>query len=65
MYAHGLIYLFLCAKAGLAGVRRELPFCLNHVVVDPPHCTMEVCSSAPPRQTEVAICALGSFWLGA
>ena len=65
MYGRGLIYLYLCDEAGWAGVRRELPFCPDHVVVSQPHCTMEVCISAPPRQTEVAICALGSFWLGA
>ena len=65
MYDRGLIYLYLCTEAGLAGVRHELPFCLDHVVVGQPHCTMEVCIPAPPRQTEVAICALGSFWLGA
>ena len=65
MYAHGLIYLCLCAEAGLAGVRHELLFCLDHVVVGQPHCTMEACSFVPPRQTEVAVCALGSFWLGA
>ena len=61
MYDHGLIYLYLCAEAGLAGVRRELSFCPDQVVVDQPHCTMEVCILAPPRQTEVAICTLGSF----
>ena len=64
MYDRGLIYLYWCAEAGLAGVRRELLFCLDQVVVSQPHCTMEVCIPAPPRQTEVAICALGSFWLG-
>ena len=65
MYGRGLIYLYLCDEAGRAGVRRELPFCPDHVVVGRPHCTMEVCIPAPPRQTKVAICALGSFWLGA
>ena len=33
MYNRGLICLYLCAEAGLAGVLRELPFCLDHVVV--------------------------------
>ena len=65
MYGRGLIYLYLWTETGLAGVRCDLPFCLAHVVVSQPHCTMEVCSLAPPRQTKVAICALGSFWLGA
>ena len=65
MYDRGLIYLYMSAEAGLASVRRELSFCLDHMVVGQPHFTMEVCSSAPPRQTEVAICALGRFWLGA
>ena len=65
MRDRGLICLYLCAEAGLASVRRELPFCLDHVVVGQPHCTMVVCIPAPPRQTEVAICALGNFWLGA
>ena len=65
MYDRGLIYLYLCAEVGLAGVQCELLFCLDHVVVGQPHCMMEVCIPAPPRQTEVAICALGSFWLGA
>ena len=65
MYGRGLIYLYLCDEAGQAGVRRELPFCPDHVVVGQPHWTMVVCIPAPPRQTEVSICALGSFWLGA
>ena len=65
MYDHGLIYLCLCTEVGLASVRRDLPFCLDHMVVGQPHCMMEVCSSAPPRQTKIAICALGRFWLGA
>ena len=43
MYDHGLIYLCVCADAGLADVRRELLFCLDHVVVGQPHCRMEVC----------------------
>ena len=65
MYDCGIIYLCLCDEAVLAGVRREVPFCPDHVVVGQPHCAMVVCIPAPPRQTEVAICALGSFWLGA
>ena len=65
MYDRRLIYLYLCDEAGLVGVRRELSFCLDHVVVGQPHCTMEVCILAPPRQTEVAIWALGNFLLGA
>ena len=65
MYGCGLIYPYLCDDAGRAGVRRELPFCPDHVVVGQLHCMMVVCIMAPPRQTEVAICALGSFWLGA
>ena len=65
MYGRGLIYLYLCDEAGRAGVWRELRFCPDHVVVGQPHCTMVVCVSAPPRQTEVAIYALCSFWLGA
>ena len=64
MCDRGLICLYLCAEAGLAGVLRELPFCLDHVVVGQPHYRMEVCIPAPPRQAEVAICGLGSFWLG-
>ena len=51
MYDRGLIYLYLCDEAGLAGVRRELLFCPDHVVVSQPHYTMEVCIAAPPRQT--------------
>ena len=54
MYDCGLICLYLCTEAGLAGVRRELSFCLDHVVVAQPHCTMQVCSSAPPHETGVA-----------
>ena len=65
MYDHRLIYLYLFVEAGLDGVRRELSFCLGHVVAGQPYYTMEVCISAPPHQTKVAICALGSFWLGA
>ena len=66
MYGRGLIYLYLCNETGGgAGVRCELPFFPDHVVVSRLHCTMVVCIPAPPRQTEVAICALGSFWLGA
>ena len=41
MYGNGLIYLYLCAEVGLAGVQCELLFCLDHVVVGQPHCTME------------------------
>ena len=65
MYDRGLIYLCLCDEAVLAGVRCEVPFCPDHLVVGQPHCTMEECIPAPPRQTKVAICDLGSFWLGA
>ena len=61
MYDRRLIYLYLCDEAGLASVQRELPFCLGHVVAGLPHCTIGGCISAPPRQTEVAICALGNF----
>ena len=65
MYGRGLIYLYLWDEAGRAGVRRELQFCPDQMVVGQPHCTMVVCIPVPPCQTEVAICALGSFWLGA
>ena len=65
MYGRGLIYLYLSDEAGWAGFRHELPFCPDHVVVSRPYCAMVVCTPVPPRRTEVAICALGSFWLGA
>ena len=64
MYGRGLIYLYLCDEAGRANVQRDLPFCPDHVVVGQPCCTMVVWIPAPPHQTEVAICALGRFWLG-
>ena len=61
MCDHGLIYLYLCIEVWLAGVWHELSFCLDHVVVGQPHCTMEVCIPAAPRQIEVAICAWVAF----
>ena len=64
MYGRGRIYLCLSDVAGRAGVRRELSFCPDHVVVGQPHCMMVVCIPVPPRQTNVAICILGNFWLG-
>ena len=65
MYGRGLIYLCLSDEARRAGVRHELMFCPNHMVVGRPYCAMVVCTPAPPRRTKVAICALGSIWLGA
>ena len=65
MYGCGLIYLYLSDEAGWAGVWHELPFCPERMMVGRPYCAMMVCTPAPPRQTEVAICVLGSFWLGA
>ena len=65
MYVRGRIYPCLSDEAGRAGVRHELPFCPDHAVVGQPHCMMVVYILALPRQTEVAIYALGSFWLGA
>ena len=65
MYGRGLIYLCLSDEAGRAVVRHELSFCPDHVVVGQPHYMMEVCILTPPRQTKIAICVLGSFWLGA
>ena len=65
MYNRELFYLCLYGEVERAGGRLGLPLCLDHVVVGQPHCTMVVCIPAPPRQTKVAICALGSFWLGA
>ena len=65
MYGRGLIYLCLSDEAGRAVVRHELSFCPDHVVVGRPYCAMAVCTPAPPRQTKVAICDFGSFWLGA
>ena len=65
MYDRELIYLCLCDEAGQAGIRLELLLYPDHMVVGQPHCAMVVYTLAPPRRTEVAICALGSFWLGA
>ena len=65
MYGRGLIYPYLCNEAGRAGVRCELPFYPDHVVVGQPHCAMVVCALVPRHRTKVAICASGSFWLGA
>ena len=64
MCDHELFYLCLYNEAGRAGVRLELPLYPNHVVVGQPHCVMMVRAPAPHHRTEVAICALGSFWLG-
>ena len=63
MYGRGLIYLYLCSDAGRVGVRREMPFCPDHVVVDQPHCMMLVRDLAPHHRTKVEICASGNFWL--
>ena len=65
MYDPELFCLYFFVAVGLAVVLPELPFYPDRVVVGQLHCMMEVCIPAPPRQTEVAICALGSFWLGA
>ena len=65
MYGRVRIYLCLSDEAGRAGVRHELPFCPDHAVVGRLHCMMVVYIPEPPRRTEVAIYALGIFWLGA
>ena len=65
MYGRGLIYPYLCDEAGRAGVRHELSFCPDHVVVSQPHRTMMVRAPVPHHRTEVAICASDNFWLGA
>ena len=65
MYVPELFYLCLYGEVGRAGVRLELPLCPDHVVVGQPHCAMMVRAPAPHHRTEVAICALGNFWLGA
>ena len=65
MCDHELFDLCLHNEAGWAGIRLELPLYPDHVVVGQPHCMMMVWAPAPHHQTEVAIYALGNFWLGA
>ena len=55
MYVHGLIYLYLCNEAGRAGVRRELPFCPDHVVIGQPHCAMMAWAPTSRHRIEVII----------
>ena len=65
MYIPELFYLYLYGEVFRAGVRLELPLCPGHVVVGQPHCALTVLAPAPRHRIEVAICASGSFWLGA
>ena len=47
MYDRELVYLCLYDEAGRAGIRLELPFYLDHVVVGQPYYVMVVCVPAP------------------
>ena len=57
-----LLCFYLFGDVVLAGVRAELPLCIDHAVVGLPHYMLAVLAPAPRRQIEVAICALGSFF---
>ena len=59
-----LRYSCLYGEVGWSGVRLELPLYPDRVVDDLPHCVMMVWAPTPRHQTGIAICALGSFWLG-
>ena len=65
MYIPELCYLCLYGEVVRAGVQLELPLCPDHVVVDQLHYTLMVRAQVPRRRIEVAVYALGSFWLGA
>ena len=70
-----LFRLYFYEVVGQAAFRPELPLypgrgvagpppCLDHVVVVP-HYAREMCAPVPPHRIEVAVCILGSSWLGA
>ena len=54
----------LYGEVGRSGVRLELPLYSDRVVGDLPHCVAMVWAPMPRHQTGIAVCALGSFWLG-
>jgi len=59
-----LLCFYLFGEAVQAGVRAALPFYLSHAVVGQPHYALAVLAPVPRHRIEVAICALGNFWLG-
>ena len=62
MYIPELFSLCLCGEVVQAGVSLELQLCPGHVVVG---YALMVQARVPRHRIEVAICALGNFWLGA
>ena len=75
MYNPELFYSGLYDEVGRSGVRLELLLYPDGGVVGPlhypdhevviPHYAREVWDLVPPHRTEVAVCVLGSSWLGA
>ena len=65
MYSPELSYPCLYGEVGQSGFRLGLQFYPDRAVADQPHCVMLVRALAPHHRTEVAICASGTFWLGA
>ena len=75
MYGPELVCPCFCEAVGRAAVRSELSFYPDRGVAGPPlypdhvvvglHCAREVWDLLPPHRTEVAVCVLGTSWLGA
>ena len=64
MYTPELLCLYLYGEVVCAGVRLELSFCPDHVVVSQPRYALMVRAPVPRHQIEVAVYASGNFWLG-
>ena len=64
MYVPELFCLYLYGGVVWAGVRLELPLCPGHVVVSQSRYALMVRAQVPRHRIEVAVYALGNFWLG-
>ena len=65
MYIPELLCLYFYGEVVWAGVRLELSFYPDHVVVGQPRYALMVRDQVPRRRIEVAVYASGNFWLGA
>ena len=65
MYIPELLCLYFYGEVIRAGVRLELLFCHDHVVVGRLRYALMVRAPVPRRQIEVAAYASGKSWLGA
>jgi len=63
-WSSGPLCFCLLGTGVWAGLRDDMPLCLDHEVVGQPHRALVVQALMPPPRVEVATCALGNFWLG-